>query len=123
VKPLEIYLNFDANLVGKCGYYALFYKLTPNGDKYGESTALLVKDDNGKDIIGCICNPIIPITFNFDTNTQGGYEPNTPRQVVLVYGKPGTCKPGLQNFLISPEEPSDIKVSGEIDTGYRNDYV
>ena len=112
-------LNFNAPLVaGGTGFYTMFYATTPGGDDFGEGTAVVVKDKDGTNIDGTITAESIPFTFDFSNNTQGGYAGGTERSVVLVWGNPGSAKPGVSTGTITQSKGISISAVAETDPSY-----
>ena len=112
-------LNFNANLTsGGTGYYTLFYTTTPGGDDFGEGTAVVVKDKDGVDIDGAITSASIPFSFDYSTNTQGGYAGSTDRAVTMVWGNPGVAKPGVSTGVINQSKGISISAVAEADPSY-----
>ena len=109
-------LNFNAPLVG--GYYTMFYTTTPGGDDFGEGTAVIVKDKDGVDISGAISGASIAFTFDFSSNTQGGYAGSTNRPVTLAWGNPGSAKPGISTGTITQSKGIAISATAETDPSY-----
>lgn len=87
-------LNFSANmLVGGAGTYRLMFKSPPGaGDDYGEAGAITVEDNSGNPIEGTISSGVIPFTYDYDNNIQGGFAAGTDRDVVLIGVTPGHAK-------------------------------
>jgi hypothetical protein len=112
-------LSFNAPLtVGGTGSYTMFYETTPGGDDYGEAAAVIVKDKDGVDISGSISAGTIPFSFDWSGNVQGGYAGGTPRNVVLVWGNPGTAKPGISTGTITQSKGISIAAVAETDPSY-----
>ena len=112
-------LNFNANLTsGGAGYYTLYYTTTPGGDDFGEGTAIIVKDKDGVDITGTITGASIAFTFDYSSNTQGGYAGGTNRDVTLVWGNPGVAKPGVSTGQITQSKGISISAVAEADPSY-----
>ncbi len=112
-------LNFNAPLTaGSTGDYTLFYATTPDGDDYGEGTAVIVKDKDGVDINGVINSDSIVFTFDYSNNTQGGYVGATNRNVVLTWGNPGSAKPGISTGTITQSKGISISAVAESDLSY-----
>ena len=112
-------LNFNANLTsGGAGYYTLFYTTTPGGDDFGEGTAIVVKDKDGVDIAGTISGASIAFSFDYSSNTQGGYAGSTTRDVTLVWGNPGVAKPGVSTGQITQSKGISISAVAEADPSY-----
>jgi len=112
-------LNFNANLTsGGAGYYTLFYTTTPGGDDFGEGTAIVVKDKDGVDIAGTISGASIAFSFDYSSNTQGGYAGSTTRDVTMVWGNPGVAKPGVSTGQITQSKGISISAVAEADPSY-----
>ncbi len=112
-------LNFNSNLTsGGTGYYTLYYTTTPAGDDFGEGTAVIVKDKNNTDITGTISSASIPFSFDFSSNTQGGYAGGSNRNVTLVWGNPGVAKPGVSTGTIIESKGISISAVAESDPSY-----
>jgi hypothetical protein len=112
-------LTFNSVLTsGGTGYYTLYYTTTPGGDDFGEGTAIIVKDKDNNDITGTITSGSIQFSFNYSTNTQGGYAINTTRDVTLVWGNPGVAKPGVSTGTIIESKGISIGAVAESDPSY-----
>lgn len=112
-------LSFNAPLTaGGTGGYTMFYATTPLGDDYGEATAVIVKDKDGVDITGTISSGSIPFSFDWSGNVQGGYAGSSPRNVVLVWGNPGSAKPGISTGTITQSKGIAIAAVAETDPSY-----
>jgi hypothetical protein len=112
-------LNFNSSLTsGGTGYYTLYYTTTPGGDDYGEGTAIIVKDKDGVDIDGTISSATIPFSFDYTSNTQGGYAGLTDRDVILVWGNQGVAKPGISTGTITQSKAISISAVAEVDPSY-----
>lgn len=109
-------LSFNAVLIG--GTYKMFYQTTPVGDDYGEAAAIVVKDKDGVDITGTISSGSIPFTFDYTNNVQGGYAGATNRNVMLVWGNPGSAKPGVSTGIITQSKSIAIGAVAEADPSY-----
>jgi hypothetical protein len=111
--------NFNTPLTaGGTGSATLFYKTTPNGDDYAEGTAIVVKDKDGNDIDFTITGASIPFSFDYSSNTQGGYAGATDRNVVLVWGNPDNAKPGISEGTITQSKGISISAVAEVDPSY-----
>jgi hypothetical protein len=111
--------SFNAPLTsGGTGYYKLYYTTTPGGDDFGEGTAIVVNDKDGNPIQGTISGSSIAFTFDFSNNTQGGYTGGTNRNVTLVWGNPGSAKPGISTGVISESKAISISAVAESDPSY-----
>jgi hypothetical protein len=112
-------LSFNAPLTaGGTGYYTLYYTTTPDTDDFGEGTAVVVKDKDGVDISGTISGASIPFTFDYSNNVQGGYAGSTDRDVTLVWGNPGSAKPGISVGTITQSKGISIAAVAESDPSY-----
>ena len=78
-------LSFNANLVsdGSAEYW-VYYTTTPNGDDWGETTAVLVQDADDLDMVGAISTGSVVRTYDFDGNVQGGRVPPAVPNVTAV---------------------------------------
>lgn len=112
-------LNFNTPLTaGGTGNYTMYYQTTPVGDDYGEAAAIIVKNKDGVDINGTISGSSIPFSFDWSGNVQGGYAGSTPRNVVLVWGNPGSAKPGVSFGTITQSKSITISAVAETDPSY-----
>ena len=100
------------------GYYTLYYKTTPNGDDFGEGTAVIVKDKDGVDISGTISGASMPFSYDFSSNTQGGYAGGTERDVILVWGNPNNAKPGITEGRLVQSKAISLSAVAEVDPSY-----
>lgn len=108
--------SFNAPLIG--GYYKLYYTTTPGGDDFGEATAIVVDNKDGVDIAGTITGASVSFSFDFSNNTQGGYSGGTERNVTLVWGNPGSAKPGISTGTITQSKSISIAAVAETDPSY-----
>ncbi len=112
-------MDFNSPLtVGGTGFYTMYYETTPGGDDFGEGSAIIVKDKDGVDIDGTITGGSIAFTFDFSNNTQGGYSGGTTRNVVLVWGNPGSAKPGISTGQITQSKAIKIGAVAETDPSF-----
>jgi len=112
-------MDFNSRLtVGGTGFYTMYYETTPGGDDFGEGSAIIVKDKDGVDIDGTITGGSIAFTFDFSNNTQGGYSGGTTRNVVLVWGNPGSAKPGISIGQITQSKAIKIGAVAETDPSF-----
>jgi hypothetical protein len=81
----NLVISFNNNLVsdGAAKYWA-YYTTTPNGDDWGEATAILVKDASSADITGTISGASVTKTYDFDGNVQGGRVPPAVPNITVV---------------------------------------
>jgi len=112
-------MSFNAPLTsGGTGYFKMFFTTTPGGDDFGEGTAIVVKDKDNVDIAGTISGASIAFTFDFSGNVQGGYSGGTERAVTLVWGNPGSAKPGVSTGTIAESKGISIGAVAETDPSY-----
>lgn len=112
-------LQFNAPLQsGGTGSYKMFYRTTPAGDDFGEASAVVVKDKDGVDIAGTITSGSIPFTFDFSNNTQAGYTGGTERNIRVVWGNPGSAKPGYSDGVINQSKGITISAVAEVDPSH-----
>lgn len=112
-------LNFNAPLTsGGTGYYKMYYTTTPDTNDFGEGTAVVVKDKDNNDIAGTITGASISFSFDYSNNTQGGYAGSTDRNVTLVWGNPGSAKPGVSTGTITESKGISISAVAETDPSY-----
>ncbi len=112
-------MSFNAPLTaGGTGYYTMYYTTTPGGDDFGEGTAIIVKDKDGTDITGTISGASIAFTFDYSNNVQGSYTGSTDRDVTLVWGNPGSAKPGVSTGTITQSKGIAISAVAESDPSY-----
>jgi hypothetical protein len=108
--------SFNAPLVG--GYYKLFYTTPPSGDDFGEAAAVVVDNAAGADIAGTITGTSVSFNFDWSNNTQAGYTAGQERAVTLVWGNPGSAKPGISTGTISQSKSISIAAVAESDPSY-----
>ncbi len=108
--------SFNAPLIG--GYYKLYYTTTPGGDDFGEAAAVVVDNAAGADISGTITGATVEFDFDYSNNTQGGYAGGTSRNVTLVWGNPGSAKPGISTGTITQSKAISIAAVAESDPSY-----
>jgi hypothetical protein len=81
-------LSFNDNLVtdGSAAYW-VYYTTTPNGDDWGEATAILVDDSTSLAMSGTISTAQLTKSYDFDGNTQGGrVAPAVPAITAVAIG-------------------------------------
>jgi hypothetical protein len=78
-------LSFNDNLVsdGSAKYW-VYYTTTPNGDDWGEATAILVEDSTFLEMSGSISTAQLTKSYDFDGNTQGGRVPPAVPAITAV---------------------------------------
>ena len=79
-------LNFNANLVDDgSAVYRMFFTVLPGADNdFGESSAVLVEDNDGTPISGNIVGASVSFDFDYDGNNQGTRTPGTDADVTIV---------------------------------------
>lgn len=78
-------LSFNANLVSDgAAEYWVYYTTTPNGDDWGESTAILVEDASDVAMTGAISSGSVLKTYDFDGNVQGGRVPPAAPSITAI---------------------------------------
>lgn len=117
-------LNFNSFLTsGGTGYYRMYITDSVVGDNdYGTATAITVNDKDGSPIAGTISGAVIPFTFAYDTNTQGGRSvftsPAGDVGVTVVAGNKGVAKPVVATGTISRSKGISISLVAEQDRAY-----
>lgn len=113
-------LNFNPALTaGGAGYYRMYFTTTPDGDDYGEATAITVlKSDNITEIAGVISGASIDFTFDFTGNDQGGRLPSTNSPVTVIAGNAGYAKPVTATGTITQSKAISITLTAETDRAY-----
>lgn len=117
-------LNFNSFLTsGGTGYYRMYITDSVVGDNdYGTATAITVNDKDGNPIAGTISGAVIPFTFAYDTNTQGGRSvftsPAGDVGVTVVAGNIGVAKPVVTTGTISRSKGISISLVAEQDRAY-----
>jgi hypothetical protein len=101
------------------GYYRMLYTTLPGVlDDFGESGAITVTNASGAPIAGVFSGTSVGFTFDYDANVQGGRTPGTDANVTIVYGNPGSSKPGLYGGTITRAKGITFGLQGEIDRAY-----
>ena len=77
-------IEFNANLVNDSGAVYRMFFTDANGSNFGDSDALLVKDNDGVDISGDITGSSVSFTFDYDGNVQGGRTAGTDANITVV---------------------------------------
>lgn len=108
--------SFNSPLIG--GYYKLYYTTTPGGDDFGEAAAVVVDNAAAADIAGTISGATVDFDFDYSNNTQGGFSGGTTRNVTLVWGNPGSAKPGISTGVITQSKSISIAAVAESDPSY-----
>jgi hypothetical protein len=111
-------LAFASAHVGSGSMYRMFYATTPNGDDYGEATAVTVNDASGNPITGTISTASIAFDFDYTNNTQGGYTAGTNRNVKLVAVRPGYSVPAVIDATITQSKGFVINVTATDELAY-----
>jgi hypothetical protein len=81
-------LSFNSNLVGDgAAEYWVYYTTTPDGDDWGEATAILVEDADSVDMVGSIVGSSVTRSYDYDANVQGGRNVlNSPDVTAVAIG-------------------------------------
>ena len=111
-------LNFAAEHIGAGSSYRMFYTTTPIGDDYGEATAITVNDASGTPITGTISSSSIGFTFDYTSNTQGGYSGGTSRAVKIVACRPGYSVPAYIDATITESKEITINITANEELAY-----
>ena len=77
-------INFNQNLVDDSGAVYRMFFTDANGNNFGDSDAIIVKDNDTTDIAGDITGAQVQFTFDYDGNTQGGRTSATDAAVTVV---------------------------------------
>ena len=77
-------INFNEYLVDDGGAVYRMFFTDANGNNFGDSDAIIVKNNDGDDIAGNITNSSVQFTFDYDGNTQGGRTAGTDAAVTVV---------------------------------------
>jgi len=77
-------INFNDNLVQDSGAVYRMFFTDANGNNFGDSDAIIVKDNNGDDIAGDITKASVQFTFDYDGNEQGGRTAGTDAPITVV---------------------------------------
>ena len=77
-------INFNDNLVTDSGAIYRMFFTDANGNNFGDSDAIIVKDNDAIDISGNISGPQVQFTFDYDGNTQGSRTSGTDAPVTVV---------------------------------------
>jgi hypothetical protein len=79
---------------------------------------VVVDNAAGADISGTITGATVEFDFDYSNNTQGGYAGSTTRNVILVWGNPGSAKPGISTGTITQSKSISIAAVAESDPSY-----
>lgn len=109
-------LEFNTYLVGAGSTYRMIYATTPNGDDYGEDSAITVNDADGNPITGSIASSTISFTFDYDGNIQGGYAGSTDRNVVVIGIRPGYGKFTVATGILTRSKSNKFVLTAENDS-------
>jgi len=77
-------INFNQNLVDDSGAVYRMFFTDANGNNFGDTDAIIVKDNDGNDISGNIGSSSVQFTFDYDGNVQGGRTPGVEAGVTVV---------------------------------------
>lgn len=110
--------TIEANsfLVGSGSTYRMMYTTTPNGDDYGEATAVTVNDASGTPIAGTISDASISFTFDYDGNVQGGYAGGTDRPYTVIAIRPGYGKFTVATGTLTRSKANKVVLTAENDS-------
>lgn len=101
------------------GYYRMMYTALPGVlDNFGESGAITVNDASGVPIAGVFSGASVGFTFDYDANVQGGRTAGTDANVTIIYGNPGSAKPGLFGGTINRAKGITFGLVAEQDRAY-----
>jgi hypothetical protein len=116
-------INFGANLQGDpdAKYWVYFTSLPGAGNDFGESGAILVKDDSAADIMGSIGgSPSVVKTFNYDGNTQGGRTAGTDAAITVVGLGLSTGQYVKATGTIGRSNANTISLVASLERNYQN---
>lgn len=78
-------IEFGSNLVSDANAIYRVFFTDANGNEFGASDAIIVKDNSGNDISGTVSgSSTISFTFDYEGNVQGGRTAGTDAQVTAV---------------------------------------
>lgn len=77
-------INFNQNLVDDSGAIYRMFFTDVNGNDFGDTDAILVKDTTGTEIAGNVTGSAVQFTFDYDGNVQGGRTAGTDAPVTVV---------------------------------------
>ena len=109
-------IESNSFLVGSGSTYRMMYTTTPDGDDYGESTAVTVNDADGTPITGTISAASISFTFDYDGNTQGGYAGGTDRPYTVIAIRPGYGKFTVATGTLTRSKANKVVLTAENDS-------
>jgi len=116
-------LNFGPNLVADAAaWYAVYFATLPGaGNDYGESGAVIVKDNDGTDIAGLVSAATsITFSFNYDGNVQGGRTAATDAAVVVKAGGLGTAQAVKTTTTIARSITNSASLVSSLERNYLN---
>jgi hypothetical protein len=114
-------ISFNSNLVsdGAAKYWA-YYTTTPNGDDWGESTAILVKDSSNADITGSISGASVTKTYDFDGNVQGGRTPPAVPDITVIAIGLNTGQYVRATGTIARSKSNSVALVAPLERNYQN---
>jgi len=77
-------INFNDNLVQDSGAVYRMFFTDAQGNNFGDSDAIIVKDNADTDIAGDITSSSVQFTFDYDGNEQGGRTAGTDAPITVV---------------------------------------
>jgi len=111
-------INSNAVLTANgTGYFIMYFADTVDGD-YGTADAITVDDKDGDPIAGVITGAVIPFTFDYDGNVQGGRAAGVDASVVVVAGNNGSAKPVVATGTITRSKGISISLVAEQDRAF-----
>jgi hypothetical protein len=117
-------LNFNSALTsGGTGYYRMYITNSVTGnDDYGTANAITVNDKEGTPITGTISGAVMPFSFAYDSNIQGGRSvftsPAGDVPVTVIAGNAGSAKPVVATGVITKSKSISITLTAETDRAY-----
>jgi len=116
-------LIFGPNLVADAdAWYKVYFETLPGaGNDYGESGAVIAKDNDGVDIAGLVgAASSIAFSFNYDGNVQGGRTAATDAAVVVKAGGLATAQAVKTTAIIERSITNSASLVSSLERNYLN---
>lgn len=116
-------LNFGDNLVNDANakYWLFFTTLPGASNDFGESGAILVKNDIGTDITGNVTGATsATFTFDYDSNVQGGRTASTDAPVTAIALGLNSAQYVRASGTISRSKANSLSLTSSLERNYQN---
>lgn len=112
-------IAFNAPLIGAGSSFRMMFTAPPGlGNDYAEAGAITVNDASGVPITGTISSGLLPGTYDYDGNVQGGFTGGTDRAVTLVGIRPGFGKFVAGTGTLTRSKAISMSLVAEQDRSY-----